>query len=517
MQVLVLVARLLWAAFVIATPVLGVWVGSSIAAYLNKPVWVAMASGLLLFPGLPIAWELFAVWRKGRRDARQTRQTADRGAAFEPRKPFLKPVDRIILRTLFINLAFLVGLLWFYPQHGFEALSTRGDWMLDGRNGDSAERTRKRLFWTAEKLAWLYDSLKDNPFRQFADDEPGGDDVPDPTPTPQPDPAPDPDGDPAPDPDGDSTSDPTPDSTGDPGGDDRPDSRRSRAWPLAATLHPAVKSLPPDHETSIESVARYLVDREDDPYFLVKALHDYVADRIAYDAPAYVEGRYPPQDAETVFQTRVGVCAGYAKLLSALGRAAGVTIIYVVGDARTQGWDLSGEGHAWNAVEIEGQWYLIDATWNAGSVSGKTFTKGYGTEYLFTPASVFGITHYPDDEKWQLRTDPLSRGEFMRQPVLSPGFYANGLELVNPRRSQVTVSNGIEIEIRNPRGKYLLATWSATHSSDRGEDCQVEGRNDLRVRCRFPSAGRYDVKLFANDQQYGSFAYAGSLGVNNDP
>ena len=51
----------------------------------------------------------------------------------------------------------------------------------------------------------------------------------------------------------------------------------------------------------------------------LKAAHDWVADRIAYDAPAYAVHKYPPQDAETVFARRVGVCAGYAELLAALG------------------------------------------------------------------------------------------------------------------------------------------------------------------------------------------------------
>jgi transglutaminase-like putative cysteine protease len=80
-------------------------------------------------------------------------------------------------------------------------------------------------------------------------------------------------------------------------------------------------------ETSIDSVAKYIVSKETDPVLRVKALHDYVADRIAYDAESYFAGVYPPQDAETVFRTRKSVCAGYAQLLEALGKAAGVEIV----------------------------------------------------------------------------------------------------------------------------------------------------------------------------------------------
>jgi hypothetical protein len=45
--------------------------------------------------------------------------------------------------------------------------------------------------------------------------------------------------------------------------------------------------MPRDAETDIAAVARYIKEREPDPKQRVKALHDWVADRIAYDAPAY--------------------------------------------------------------------------------------------------------------------------------------------------------------------------------------------------------------------------------------
>jgi hypothetical protein len=60
--------------------------------------------------------------------------------------------------------------------------------------------------------------------------------------------------------------------------------------------------MPASVETSIAAVAQYLAQQEHDPFLRVKALHDYVADRIAYDAPAFFgQAPRPPQDAETVF------------------------------------------------------------------------------------------------------------------------------------------------------------------------------------------------------------------------
>src|SRR5262249_15479403 len=65
---IVLLLKALWVAFVIATPLLGAWAASSLAAYSNGPVAMAAATGLLLFPGLPLAWEGWAAYRRRRRN-----------------------------------------------------------------------------------------------------------------------------------------------------------------------------------------------------------------------------------------------------------------------------------------------------------------------------------------------------------------------------------------------------------------------------------------------------------------
>ena len=87
----------LWVLVVVVVPALGVWMASSLAAYRNGPVWLALASGLLLFPVLPVAWEARAR-RRRMRDGR------------EPSRTFTA-WDRVVLRTLVVNVAFMAALL----------------------------------------------------------------------------------------------------------------------------------------------------------------------------------------------------------------------------------------------------------------------------------------------------------------------------------------------------------------------------------------------------------------------
>lgn len=447
--------------FVFSTPILGVWLASSLVAYINGPVWLTVFSGILLFPLIPIVWDL---WGRRKRKA----------------SGILSWGDRITLRTLVLNFLFIACLLALRPQTSFLALSTRGDWMLDGRQGTAVEVTRKSLFYLANQLEWLYLSFHQNPFEQYADSTL----VP-----------------PKPSTNQTSTLVPQP-------------SQKASQWPWeGVSIHPAVANMPATVETSIESVAQYIVQQEKDPVQRIKALHDYVVDRIAYDAPSYFAGQYPPQDAETVFQRRTAVCAGYAKLLEALGKAAGEEIIYVVGDSRSQTSDLNGQGHAWNAAKVNGNWYLMDATWDSGYVDRSGFTKQYKTSYLFPPPNVMAISHFPDDSAWQLLQTPLTRGEFLRQPMLRPQFFADGLKLVFPTRSQTDVQGNALLQIENPRQKWLIASYSPK-GGGQSQNCLEQPIQGNQISCSLSGLGTYEVSLFSGDGRAGQYDYVGQVEFN---
>ncbi|WP_298909492.1 hypothetical protein [uncultured Nostoc sp.] len=50
------------------------------------------------------------------------------------------------------------------------------------------------------------------------------------------------------------------------------------------------------------------------------------------------------------------------------------------------------------------------------------------------PSEVMVISHFPKDPAWQLLSNPLLLGEFLRQPMMKPKFFADGLQLVSPVR-----------------------------------------------------------------------------------
>ena len=485
----------LWLILVLLVTGAGMWLASSLALYLNGPVWLAYALGVLAFPVLPLAWEARAAMKRARSRSLRT--------------PFFTVWDRIVLRTLAVNLLVVGVLLARWPGTAFTALATRGDWFLEGRRGSEARAARVLLFRTAGGLEWLFRATHDNPNDRYLARTriPAGEPSPVPAPVPIADSAARPS---QPSLDGGG---PPPPST--PETPEAPDISPRLAdgtpvWPLPSQIHPAVAALPASEEASLASVARYVARQEPDPWMRLKALHDYVADRVSYDVEALRSKTYPPQDAETVFRTRRSVCAGYANLLAAMGSAAGEEIVVVGGDSRTNGGELTGQGHAWNAARIGGRWVLLDATWDAGPVTDGRFVKRYSTDFLFAPPEVLGLSHFPDEEQWQLRRPALSRGEFLRQPMMRPRFYSEGFTLVSPDRPQVTVDRVLEVSLRNPRHRYVMARYERRDGTVRA-DCDVEQGPAVSVRCALPDEGKYRVVLLSNREEHGTYLGIGEI------
>ncbi len=245
-------------------------------------------------------------------------------------------------------------------------------------------------------------------------------------------------------------------------------------------------------------------------------MHDYVATHVAYDVASYLNtSARTPQDANAVFARKTGVCEGYARLYETIAKDAGLESEVVAGQAKGADNEVDGRGHAWNAVKANGQWYLLDTTWDAGFVSGDAFTKQYTSEYLFAPPAVFGVDHFPTVDKWQLRTPAITRGDFMRAPQMRPIFFANGSTLQSPDRSQITVNGVAEADVAQlaNRPMFLAAEWEKDGARNR---CDVTRGATSHVRCVLPATGAYRILFFESPKEYGTYEFVGEI-VALDP
>lgn len=93
-------------------------------------------------------------------------------------------------------------------------------------------------------------------------------------------------------------------------------------------------------------------------YELICAVNEYLCDLVYYPP----NEPYAPvtHTAYGAFQNGVVVCEGYACAAKLMLNELGIRCDIQVGEC------TNGEGHAWNLVELDGQWYQLDVCWNDG-------------------------------------------------------------------------------------------------------------------------------------------------------
>lgn len=138
--------------------------------------------------------------------------------------------------------------------------------------------------------------------------------------------------------------------------------------------------------------------------------------------------QYRQEMALRTLKSRRGVCQNYAALFHGLCDLTGLKCLDITGTSKVHPAHIGKlpqvSDHMWNAVKIGETWKLVDVTWAAGSVDGKTgkFVQKYNGGYFLTDPELFYLNHFPDDprqlmiqktaQEWaQL---PLYYGEYMR-------------------------------------------------------------------------------------------------------
>jgi len=146
----------------------------------------------------------------------------------------------------------------------------------------------------------------------------------------------------------------------------------------------------------------------------IRAFYIWIAHNIKYD---YTSVGVPKQYTNTnslvneVLSKRTGLCQHYAELFKACCDAVGIQSWVISGYTRDSIGHISHLSHAWNAVEIDGHFAMLDITWSAGYAQNGKYYNRFRDMYFLVAPHKFVLTHLPFDPIWQFSSIPITHFE----------------------------------------------------------------------------------------------------------
>lgn len=107
--------------------------------------------------------------------------------------------------------------------------------------------------------------------------------------------------------------------------------------------------------SQVQSIVSKLDLNQKTTYDKVKTIHDYIVKNVSYDTTCQNYSAY------SALIKRTSVCNGYALLAYKMLTYANIPCKYVTGYVTSNG---TKQEHAWNLVNVDGNWYNMDITWD---------------------------------------------------------------------------------------------------------------------------------------------------------
>ena len=95
--------------------------------------------------------------------------------------------------------------------------------------------------------------------------------------------------------------------------------------------------------------------------------------------------------------------------------------------------------HAWNFIEIDNKYYLVDATLGTGTCDGKSSIRKYNDFYFATTPEYFIRNHYPEFSEFQFLDKPISFDQFKSNAFLRHYFYYSGFKTIEPDKAEISL------------------------------------------------------------------------------
>ncbi|ESO90318.1 hypothetical protein LOTGIDRAFT_218011 [Lottia gigantea] len=233
-----------------------------------------------------------------------------------------------------------------------------------------------------------------------------------------------------------------------------------------------------------------------------------------------------PEEVILSFRDKQGT---YARIFETICRFSGLHCQVLTGFAKgldyRPGDKFKGSeyNHSWNAILIDGQWYLIDSHWATRYlVSEKNNPENlvyeYDDFYFLTDPEQLIYSHWAHKSDWQLLSRPISLQDFENLPLVKSYFFKCGMFFISHHNGVVQTKQGrvaLTLGFSKPTNFTYKIVFSDTNDEMyqgqklKSYALQHQGKNQTTTFIfRAPKSGQFYFTIFAQ-------LLTGELGVKN--
>ncbi len=225
------------------------------------------------------------------------------------------------------------------------------------------------------------------------------------------------------------------------------------------------RNAPESAARNLNTLSEYLTRPARTELAKARSVYAWITSHIRYDETMFSGQRFSSEVdyANRVLRNRKGVCTGFALLYKHLLNQAGIEVVSVKGYSRTNdneaGQPIARIDHEWNAVRLDGDWYLLDIAWAQTTAKPGPDGKPQPNDFYFlTEPALFGANHFPADPRWQLLNPPVSKAQFDQFPKLYDAYFRLGFDADFPKNGIIRTDEVLTLTLHNPEPVEFLCS-----------------------------------------------------------
>ncbi|WP_212005588.1 transglutaminase domain-containing protein [Chitinophaga sp. HK235] len=171
------------------------------------------------------------------------------------------------------------------------------------------------------------------------------------------------------------------------------------------------------HFSSVAELVNQLTPGLNNNQLKARAIYDWVTENIKYDMQAFISKTYLNEKSPLMTLTdRKGICQNFSELVKEMCLLAHIPCEIVTGLGKF-GPNLGTDLHAWNAIQLNNKWYLMDVSWGSLQRPGNKY------DYFLTPPEQFICDHFPNSARWSLLDKTPDKQTFLSYPYISIDYF----------------------------------------------------------------------------------------------